>query len=557
MEKYELLNQIGDGTFGSVAKAISKSTGQLVAIKKMKQKFYTWEECVKLPEVEVVRKIHGHPNIVKLREVIRTNNELFFVFEYMDGDMLGVIKKAKQAQSKEDAAKSPAIPYPKIKHYMRQLMQSLAYLHKRGYFHRDLKPENLLVKKEEHGEDVVKLGDFGLVKDIRARTPYTDYVSTRWYRAPELLLQDRSYGSPVDIWAAGCMMSELISTNPLFPGSNEVDQLFKIMSVMGSPNEKVWPYGIALAKKIRYSFPNVQGCGLAKVLPKHVPAAAIDLMNQMMTYDPKQRPTAEQCLQHPFFSVGIDESNGPSAATIDQLSLASQRLQHSPQSAPPALQGNAAVELQRDLTLGKRTSMDSLHYGQKYYMLGHTEPGTVPKQAFAPNTVAKKEASPLTPKVNGIKGLNVSNVNPAYKGTSPSVALLGTMKKSNGPTPASPYRNPKQTIIPSSAQVDLDGLMEEFASEIATMGISADKGTAKENSSPLASTKQPDPVAALLQNSRYKSTKESNSDSSLLLTRPLPAPKAKDTAPVTQTVSPSIRALLGKHRTGGFADRGD
>lgn len=346
MDKYEVLNQIGDGTFGSVAKAVNKKTGQLVAIKKMKQKFYTWEECVKLPEVDVVRRLHRHPNIVKLTEVIRENNELFFVFECMDGDLLGVIKKCKQAQRAEDAASAPAIPYPKIKHYMRQILQSLAFLHKRGYFHRDLKPENLLIRKEggrdskkggrgggkEEGEEVVKLADFGLVKEIRARPPFTDYVSTRWYRAPELLLQDRAYGAPVDIFAAACIMSELITTRPLFPGSNEVDQLFKIMSVLGSPTDKTWPGGLVLARKIRYTFPSIHGSGLAKVLPSHVPAAAVDLMQQMLQYDPKLRPTAEQCLAHPYFNVGIDESHAN--AGLAQRLLVGHTFETSPQSAP-------------------------------------------------------------------------------------------------------------------------------------------------------------------------------------------------------------------------------
>eukprot|EP00796_Vickermania_ingenoplastis_P008840 gene8841-6222_t len=332
MEKYELLNQIGDGTFGSVAKAVNKKTGQLVAIKKMKQKFYTWEECIKLPEVVVVKKIHRHPNVVKLSEVIRDNNELFFVFEYMDGDLLGVIKKAKQAQRPEDVPLGPAISYPKVKHYMRQLLQALAYLHKRGYFHRDLKPENLLIRKDAQGEEVVKLGDFGLVKEVRARPPFTDYVSTRWYRAPELLLQDRAYNAPVDIFAAGCIMSELITTRPLFPGSNEVDQLFKIMSILGSPTEKTWPGGFMLAKKIRYTFPSIHGCGLAKVLPSHVPSQALHLMNQMLQYDPRLRPTAEQCLAHPYFSVGIDENN---AATMEQKVQATRVMEAGPQTAPP------------------------------------------------------------------------------------------------------------------------------------------------------------------------------------------------------------------------------
>ncbi|KPI85196.1 putative protein kinase [Leptomonas seymouri] len=337
MDKYELIAQVGDGTFGSVVKAVLKKTGQLVAIKKMKQKFYTWEECVKLPEVDIVRRVHGHPNIVKLREVIRENNELFFVFEFMDDDLLGAIKKSKLGTNPSNGQSSPYIPYTRIKSFMRQMLQALAYIHKRGYFHRDLKPENLLLRKEASGEEVLKLADFGLVKEIHSRPPFTDYVSTRWYRSPELLLQDRFYSSPVDIWATGCIMAELITTRPLFPGSNEVDQLFKIMSVLGAPTKKTWAGGMHLANKIRYTFPTISGTGLAQVLPSHTPAAAMDLLSQMLTYDPKLRPTAEQCLRHPFFAADINECSGASAAVLDQLAFAAKRLQQGPQSAPPPL----------------------------------------------------------------------------------------------------------------------------------------------------------------------------------------------------------------------------
>ncbi|EKF35391.1 protein kinase, putative [Trypanosoma cruzi marinkellei] len=336
MENYEILNQLGDGAFGHVVKALHRKTGQIVAIKKMKQKYYSWEECVKLPEVTVMRRIHGHPNIVKMREVIREKNELFFVFEYMDGDLLGVICKAKQMQVHSTTSTSPPIPYPKIRSYIFQLLQSLAFLHQRGYFHRDIKPENLLVKKDPTtaAQDVIKLADFGLVKEIRARPPFTDYVSTRWYRAPELLLQDRTYSSPVDIWAAGCILAELITTRPLFAGSNEVDQLHKIMGILGSPNETIWPECMTLAKKIRYSFPVVKGIGLERVLPPHLPPQALDLMKQMLHYNPKKRPTAQQCLQHPYFSVGLDEENFSPSNVAKQLANAVKKYVAGPQTAP-------------------------------------------------------------------------------------------------------------------------------------------------------------------------------------------------------------------------------
>lgn len=580
MDKYEVLNQIGDGTFGSVAKAVSKKTGQLVAIKRMKQKFYTWEECVKLPEVDVVRRIHRHPNIVKLTEVIRENNQLYFVFEYMDGDLLGVIKKAKQAQKPEDASSSPAISYPKVKHYMRQILQALAFVHKRGYFHRDMKPENLLIRKEANGEEVVKLADFGLVKEVRARPPFTDYVSTRWYRAPELLLQDRAYNAPVDIFAAGCIMSELITTKPLFPGSNEVDQLFRIMTILGSPTEKTWPDGFTLAKKIRYTFPSIHGSGLAKVLPSHIPSQAVDLMQQMLQYDPKSRPTAEQCLSHPYFNVGVDESN---AASLEQRANATHALSQSPQSAPvPIEQQTANPDAKRFLTAQANNSESKapgINNSQKYYMMkNRPDPSRQALEnsatgSFPPSNALSNLCSPYKKK-------NTTQDNNGYK-------IFANQPSSLNSSSQPPPNKAGGASKPKTGEVDVDQLLSEFAGELNSQGIHAHKESqplrTSENSNSVYRTprqepeggsslskppahggeQQNDPVTALLYNSRYKTSSFSGPSSNISPPRESgvdrggvkefiqhPPPKNN-----VKGVSPSIRALLAKRRksgSGGF-----
>ena len=125
--------------------------------------------------------------------------------------------------------KSP-FPEQEVKSIMYQTIIGLAYMHKHGFFHRDMKPENLLVKGE-----AVKIADFGLAREIRSRPPFTDYVSTRWYRAPEILLRSTNYNSPVDIFACGAIMAELYLMRPLFPGNNETDQIYKTCAVLGSP----------------------------------------------------------------------------------------------------------------------------------------------------------------------------------------------------------------------------------------------------------------------------------------------------------------------------------
>ncbi len=118
-----------------------------------------------------------------------------------------------------------------VKNVVYQTMSALEYMHKHGYFHRDLKPENIMIDKK-----TVRLCDFGLAREIRSRPPYTDYVSTRWYRAPEILLKSTNYNSPVDIFAMGCIMAELFMQSPLFNGSSEIDQLYKICSILGTPS---------------------------------------------------------------------------------------------------------------------------------------------------------------------------------------------------------------------------------------------------------------------------------------------------------------------------------
>lgn len=162
MEKYRLIKEIGDGTCGNVYKALNRENSEIVAIKKMKRKFYFWEECMNLREAKSLRKLN-HPNIVNLKEIIRENHELFFIFEHMDHNLYQVMRDRRTPFSEWE-----------IRSLMSQVLQGLAYMHKNGYFHRDLKPENLLVTR-----DLIKIADFGLAREVMSEPPYTEYVSTR------------------------------------------------------------------------------------------------------------------------------------------------------------------------------------------------------------------------------------------------------------------------------------------------------------------------------------------------------------------------------------------
>ncbi|XP_068160720.1 serine/threonine-protein kinase MAK isoform X7 [Antennarius striatus] len=287
MNRYTTLKQLGDGTYGSVLMGRSNESGELVAIKRMKRKFYSWEECMNLREVKSLKKLN-HANVVKLKEVIRENDHLYFVFEYMKENLYQLMKDRRKL-----------FPESVIRNISFQILQGLSFIHKHGFFHRDMKPENLLCM----GPELVKIADFGLAREIRSKPPYTDYVSTRWYRAPEVLLRSSTYSSPIDLWAVGCIMAELYSLRPLFPGNSEVDEIFKICQVLGTVKKTDWPEGHQLASAMNFRFPQCVPTHLKTLIP-NASNEAIALMKDLLQWDPKKRPTAVQALRYQYFQVG-------------------------------------------------------------------------------------------------------------------------------------------------------------------------------------------------------------------------------------------------------------
>uniref|UniRef100_A0A6J0TWN7 Serine/threonine-protein kinase MAK isoform X2 n=1 Tax=Pogona vitticeps TaxID=103695 RepID=A0A6J0TWN7_9SAUR len=299
MNRYTTLKQLGDGTYGSVLMGKSNESGELVAIKRMKRKFYSWDECMNLREVKSLKKLN-HANVIKLKEVIRENDHLYFVFEYMKENLYQLMKD-----------RTKLFPESVIRNIMYQILQGLAFIHKHGFFHRDMKPENLLCM----GPELIKIADFGLARELRSQPPYTDYVSTRWYRAPEVLLRSSVYSSPIDIWAVGSIMAELYTLRPLFPGTSEVDEIFKICQVLGTPKKNDWPEGYQLAAAMNFRFPQCVSINLKTLIP-NASNEAIQLMSDMLNWDPKKRPTASQVLKYPYFQVG--QILGPPPQYVDQ-----------------------------------------------------------------------------------------------------------------------------------------------------------------------------------------------------------------------------------------------
>ena len=194
------------------------------------------------------------------------------------------------------------LPEKKAKYWIYQTLKALEFMHKNGIFHRDIKPENILLLKNK-----VKLADLGSCKGIYSKHPFTEYISTRWYRSPECLLTDGYYNYKMDIWGVGCVFYELLTLEPLFPGDDEIDQVNKINYILGSPSEELFEKFVKnSAHRNEFNFEYQKGIGLYRYLP-HVSHDVVDLIEKMLIYDPDLRPTARQCLNHNCFKEFVEQ----------------------------------------------------------------------------------------------------------------------------------------------------------------------------------------------------------------------------------------------------------
>jgi cyclin-dependent kinase-like len=287
MENYESLGVIGEGTYGVVMKARHRETGQVVAIKKFKES--DEDEQVRktsLREVRVLKQLR-HDNVITLLEVFRRKGKLHLVFEYVEKTILEVLEKKANGLDDMDVRK-----------YMYQLLRGVEYCHSHNIIHRDIKPENILISKN----GALKLCDFGFARTMSIGGKYTDYVATRWYRGPELLVGDVEYGKGVDIWAVGCIFAEISNGIPLFPGESDLDQLAHIMRCFGKITNRMVQI---FRRNPLYANVELPPSTISETLDDrfpNVPKSWIAFLKACLKNDPDQRESCSSLMSMPYFS---------------------------------------------------------------------------------------------------------------------------------------------------------------------------------------------------------------------------------------------------------------
>ncbi|XP_030943533.1 cell division control protein 2 homolog isoform X2 [Quercus lobata] len=287
MLQYEKVEKIGEGTYGVVYKARDRTTNETIALKKIRlEQEDEGVPSTAIREISLLKEMQ-HGNIVRLQDVVHSEKRLYLVFEYLDLDL------KKYMDSSPEFAKD----LRQIKMFLYQILRGIAYCHSHRVLHRDLKPQNLLIDRRTNA---LKLADFGLARafGIPVRT-FTHEVVTLWYRAPEILLGSRHYSTPVDVWSVGCIFAEMVNQRALFPGDSEIDELFKIFRVLGTPNDNTWP-GVTSLPDYKSTFPKWPSKDLATVVPS-LDSAGVDLLSKMLCFDPSRRITARSALEHEYF----------------------------------------------------------------------------------------------------------------------------------------------------------------------------------------------------------------------------------------------------------------
>ena len=291
-ERYEIIKKLGKGAYGVVWKALDTKTNKVIALKKVYDAFQNATDAQRTyREVMYLQQLNGHENIVRLLSILRANNnkDLYLVFEIMETDLHIVIR----AKILKDIHK---------KFIIYQLFKALKYLHSADLVHRDLKPSNMLI----NSDCVMKLADFGLARSVafdhEGEPPIvSDYIATRWYRAPEIVLGSKCYTKAVDMWSAGCILAEILLEKVLFSGKSSLNQMELIIKLLGRPNdEELKEMKISHTNDLISNLNTKKSQSMSNLF-KGCDKDAVDLIRKLLIYKPNKRITIEESLKHPFF----------------------------------------------------------------------------------------------------------------------------------------------------------------------------------------------------------------------------------------------------------------
>ncbi|EMG48861.1 Mitogen-activated protein kinase [Candida maltosa Xu316] len=327
-QNFKVTKILGEGAYGIVALAIHIPTGTKVAIKKI-EPFDRPLFCLRtLREIKLLNKFKFHENIIRLYDVQKPLdydhfNEVYLIQEYMPSDLHHIIH-------------THVLSDQHIQYFIYQILKGLKLIHSARVIHRDLKPSNILVNEQCD----LKICDFGLARldakhynlDCNSQSKIsmlTEYVATRWYRAPEIMLSASNYSTAIDIWSVGCILAELLTYTPLFPGTDYINQLKLIFEVLGTPSEEdLEIIKSERAKKFIRSLPFRSKIDLDNFINNHpyrrvkvrarefVNPLAIDLLDKLLVFDPSKRISAEEALAHPYLKTYHDPSDEPVTVPI-------------------------------------------------------------------------------------------------------------------------------------------------------------------------------------------------------------------------------------------------
>eukprot|EP01054_Gregarina_sp_Poly1_P003887 Gregarina_sp_Poly_1__3886@NODE_2161_length_2576_cov_270_022718_g1394_i0_p1_GENE_NODE_2161_length_2576_cov_270_022718_g1394_i0NODE_2161_length_2576_cov_270_022718_g1394_i0_p1_ORF_typecomplete_len525_score60_51Pkinase/PF00069_25/5_9e70Pkinase_Tyr/PF07714_17/3_8e39Kinaselike/PF14531_6/4e14Kdo/PF06293_14/7_8e09Pkinase_fungal/PF17667_1/1_3e07WaaY/PF06176_11/9_7e06RIO1/PF01163_22/0_00039FTA2/PF13095_6/0_073EFGbinding_N/PF07299_11/54EFGbinding_N/PF07299_11/0_41APH/PF01636_23/0_044Seadorna_VP7/PF07387_1 len=313
-KKYDIIQRLGKGAYGIVWKSVDKRTGQIVALKKIFDAFQNATDAQRtFREIMFLQELNGHDNIIRLMNVLKADNDkdIYLVFDYMETDLHAVIR----ANILEEIHKQ---------YIVYQLLKAIKFMHSGELLHRDMKPSNILLNSECQ----VKVADFGLARSVAqdlgegATNPVlTDYVATRWYRAPEILLGSTKYTKGVDMWSLGCILGELINGRPIFPGSSTMNQLERIIQLTGKPTADDTE---AMKSPFAPTMLESVGAQIKKSFEEFFPGAtpeASDLLKQLLQFNPTKRISADDALKHPYVAQFHNPDDEPSCNRVIKIPI--------------------------------------------------------------------------------------------------------------------------------------------------------------------------------------------------------------------------------------------